>query len=81
MATTVLVTGASGLLGRQVFDRFKRSGCLTVGQGFSRANPPTIIKADLENTDEIKSLLDEAKYVAAFQFKAFESLAASPIEK
>jgi dTDP-4-dehydrorhamnose reductase len=61
MATTVLVTGASGLLGRQVFDRFKRSGCLTVGQGFSRANPPTIIKADLENSDEIKSLLDEAK--------------------
>ncbi|KAL3450459.1 hypothetical protein BJX65DRAFT_270839 [Aspergillus insuetus] len=61
MATTVLVTGASGLLGRQVFDRFKRSGCLTVGQGFSRANPPTIIKADLENPDEIKSLLDEAK--------------------
>ncbi|KAL2841307.1 hypothetical protein BJX68DRAFT_245642 [Aspergillus pseudodeflectus] len=61
MATTVLVTGASGLLGRQVFDRFKRSGCLTVGQGFSRANPPTIIKANLENPDEIKSLLDEAK--------------------
>ncbi|KAL2835934.1 hypothetical protein BJY01DRAFT_222757 [Aspergillus pseudoustus] len=61
MATTVLVTGASGLLGRQVFDRFKRSGCLTVGQGFSRANPPTIIKADLENPDEIKGLLDQAK--------------------
>ncbi|CEN60605.1 Putative NAD dependent epimerase/dehydratase family protein [Aspergillus calidoustus] len=61
MATTVLVTGASGLLGRQVFDKFKRSGCLTVGQGFSRANPPTIIKANLENPDEIKSLLDEAK--------------------
>ncbi|KAL3463641.1 hypothetical protein BJX64DRAFT_114966 [Aspergillus heterothallicus] len=61
MATTVLVTGASGLLGRQVFDRFKRSGCLTIGQGFSRANPPTIIKADLESQDDIKSLLDESK--------------------
>ncbi|KAL2863231.1 dTDP-4-dehydrorhamnose reductase family protein [Aspergillus lucknowensis] len=61
MATTVLVTGASGLLGRQVFERFKRSGCLTVGQGFSRPNPPTIIKADLEKPDDIKSLLDEAK--------------------
>ncbi|KAL2810965.1 hypothetical protein BJX63DRAFT_422688 [Aspergillus granulosus] len=61
MATTVLVTGASGLLGRKVFDRFKRSGCLTVGQGFSRANPPTIIKADLENPDDIESLLDAAK--------------------
>ncbi|KAL4782790.1 hypothetical protein BJX76DRAFT_331729 [Aspergillus varians] len=61
MATTVLVTGATGLLGRQVFDRFKRSGCLTIGQGFSRANPPTIIKSDLENPDDIKELLDEAK--------------------
>ncbi|KAL5340620.1 hypothetical protein BJX70DRAFT_360742 [Aspergillus crustosus] len=61
MATTVLVTGATGLLGRQVFDRFKRSGCLTVGQGYSRANPPTILKSDLENPDHIKGLLDEAK--------------------
>ncbi|KAL4978913.1 hypothetical protein BDW66DRAFT_129005 [Aspergillus desertorum] len=61
MATTVLVTGATGLLGRQVFDRFKRSGCLTVGQGFSRANPPTILKCDLENLNNIKGLLDEAK--------------------
>ncbi|KKK19228.1 NAD dependent epimerase/dehydratase family protein [Aspergillus ochraceoroseus] len=61
MATTVLVTGATGLLGRQVFNLFKRSGCLTVGQGFSRANPPTILKADLEKPEEIKNLLDEAK--------------------
>ncbi|KAL3476435.1 hypothetical protein BJX99DRAFT_139403 [Aspergillus californicus] len=61
MATTVLVTGATGLLGRQVFDRFKRSGCLAVGQGFSRANPPTILKSDLESTDDIKGMLDEAK--------------------
>ncbi|KAL2821815.1 hypothetical protein BDW59DRAFT_149839 [Aspergillus cavernicola] len=61
MATTVLITGATGLLGRQVFDRFKRSGCLTIGQGFSRANPPTILKADLEKPDDIKGLLDEAK--------------------
>lgn len=53
-------------MGRQVFDRFKRSGCLTVGQGFSRANPPTILKADLENPEEIKALLDEAKYVTEF---------------
>jgi dTDP-4-dehydrorhamnose reductase len=61
MATTVLVTGATGLLGRQVFDKFKRSGCLTVGQGFSRANPPTILKSDLEKPDDIKGLLDDAK--------------------
>lgn len=63
MSTNVLVTGATGLLGRQIFNTFKHSGCLVVGQGFSRAAPPTILKADLENPEEIKNLLDEAKYV------------------
>ena len=61
MSLNVLVTGATGLLGRQVFNTFKHSGCLTVGQGFSRATPPTILKADLENTDEVNTILDEAK--------------------
>lgn len=61
MSSTVLVTGASGLLGRQVFNTFQHSGVLTVGQGFSRAAPPTILKADLEKTDEITGLLEEVK--------------------
>lgn len=61
MSSTVLVTGATGLLGRQVFNTFTHSGCLVVGQGFSRATPPTILKADLEKPDEIKALLDEVK--------------------
>ncbi|KAK1149034.1 hypothetical protein N8T08_007711 [Aspergillus melleus] len=61
MSTNVLVTGATGLLGRQIFNTFKHSGCLVVGQGFSRAAPPTILKTDLENEADIKRLLDEAK--------------------
>ncbi|RAK84951.1 NAD dependent epimerase/dehydratase family protein [Aspergillus costaricaensis CBS 115574] len=61
MSTTVLVTGATGLLGRQVFNTFKHSGCLVVGQGYSRAIPPTIQKADLEKEEDIKNLLNEAK--------------------
>ncbi|KAJ5908651.1 dTDP-4-dehydrorhamnose reductase [Penicillium taxi] len=61
MSSTVLVTGASGFLGRQVFSLFQRSGVLAVGQGFSRAAPPTILKADLESTEEIKSLIDDVK--------------------
>lgn len=61
MSTTILVTGATGLLGRQVFNTFQHSGCLTVGQGFSRATPPTILKADLEKPEEIKALLDDVK--------------------
>ncbi|KAJ5831781.1 hypothetical protein N7474_000092 [Penicillium riverlandense] len=61
MTSIVLITGASGLLGRQVFNVFQRSSVLVVGQGFSRATPPTILKADLERTDEIKRILDEVK--------------------
>lgn len=61
MSSTVLVTGASGLLGRHVFNTFQHSGVLTVGQGFSRAAPPTLLKADLEKAEEIKSLLDDVK--------------------
>ena len=61
MSNVVLVTGATGLLGRQVFNVFQHSGCLVVGQGFSRAAPPTILKADLEKSEDIDRLLDEVK--------------------
>ncbi|KAJ6107247.1 hypothetical protein N7523_008570 [Penicillium sp. IBT 18751x] len=61
MSSVVLVTGASGLLGRQVFSTFQHSGVLVVGQGYSRAAPPTILKADLQKSEEIKSLLDDVK--------------------
>lgn len=61
MTSTVLITGASGLLGRQVFNTFQHSGVLVVGQGFSRATPPTILKADLEKAEEIKGILDNVK--------------------
>lgn len=61
MSNIVLVTGATGLLGRQVFNVFQHSGCLVVGQGYSRATPPTIMRADLGKPEDIDRLLDEAK--------------------
>ena len=61
MTSTVLVTGASGLLGRQVFNTFQRSGVLVVGQGFTRAAPPTILRANLEKPEDIKGILDNVK--------------------
>lgn len=64
MSSIVLVTGATGLLGRQVYNTFKHSGCLVVGQGFSRATPPTILKANLESAEDIKGVLDDVKYAA-----------------
>ncbi|KAJ5517669.1 hypothetical protein LT330_006795 [Penicillium expansum] len=61
MTSTVLVTGASGFLGRAVFNTFQHSGVLVVGQGFSRPAPPTILKADLEKEEDIRMLFDEVK--------------------
>lgn len=62
MTQKVLVTGASGLLGRQVLNAFKKdSNWEAVGQGFTRASPPDILKADLTSAVEIEKLLDEVK--------------------
>lgn len=61
MTSNVLVTGASGLLGRQVFSTFQHSGVLVVGQGFTRAAPPTVLRADLEKEADIKNILTEVK--------------------
>ncbi|TQS35634.1 hypothetical protein Golomagni_03941 [Golovinomyces magnicellulatus] len=52
MKNTVLVTGATGLLGRQVVKAFRRKEWDVVGCGFSRALPPTI-KLDLTYANEI----------------------------
>ncbi|KAL1959926.1 hypothetical protein VTO42DRAFT_594 [Malbranchea cinnamomea] len=62
MAQTVLVTGATGLLGRQVVDAFRRdTAWKVVGQGFTRASPPDILKADLQEEVEAVKLLEEVK--------------------
>ncbi|EFW99565.1 NAD dependent epimerase dehydratase family protein [Grosmannia clavigera kw1407] len=58
---SVLVTGASGLLGRQVVEVFEQSNWAVTGTGFSRANGKTLIKVNLENSTEVKSALDEVK--------------------
>ncbi|KAK2814002.1 hypothetical protein FQN50_000406 [Emmonsiellopsis sp. PD_5] len=59
---TALVTGATGLLGRQVLAAFQRdSNWKAVGQGFSRVNGTDIVKADLMVEDEVVGLLDQTK--------------------
>lgn len=62
MSKTAFVTGATGLLGRQVLRAFDRPGWKAVGSGFSRANPPSILKVDLEDQSAIETALDEIKY-------------------
>ena len=61
MAKTALVTGATGLLGRQVVQALNRADWAVVGTGFSRANPPTILKANLSEAAQISSILSEVK--------------------
>ncbi|KAI9760663.1 MAG: hypothetical protein M4579_001527 [Chaenotheca gracillima] len=61
MSKKVLVTGATGLLGRQVVKAFQRSGWSVTGTGFTRANPPSLLKLDLIDEGAINKILDEVK--------------------
>ncbi|QDS69132.1 hypothetical protein FKW77_010389 [Venturia effusa] len=61
MPPKVLVTGASGLLGRDVAKSFEYAHWDVVGTGLSRPKPPSIVKLDLLNGEDIKRVLDEEK--------------------
>ena len=61
MAKSALITGATGFLGRQVLEAFKSAGWHSVGTGFTRAHPPSILKVDLSVEAAVASMLDEVK--------------------
>ncbi|KAI9791352.1 MAG: hypothetical protein M1833_001543 [Piccolia ochrophora] len=61
MAKSVMVTGATGLLGRQVVTAFQRAGWDVVGTGFSRAKPPSILKVDLADREQVEKVLTDNK--------------------
>ena len=56
-----LITGATGLLGRQVTKAFERKGWKVTGTGYTRASPPSILKVDLTSPDEIAKVLEDVK--------------------
>jgi hypothetical protein len=59
---TALVTGATGLLGRQVFKAFNETNGYTAkGTGFTRADGTSILKVDLGKPSEIEKALDDVK--------------------
>jgi S-adenosylmethionine synthetase len=62
MPQKALITGSTGLLGRQVLEAFSSAGFETVGTGFSRASPPKILKVDIQDANEIDQLFKEVKY-------------------
>ncbi|KAI8810949.1 hypothetical protein BJ742DRAFT_754417 [Cladochytrium replicatum] len=57
----VLVTGASGALGRQVFNSVKDAAHDVLGTAYSRAVPGVYEKVDLTNTDETKAVFEKFK--------------------
>lgn len=58
---SVLVTGATGLLGRQILRAFERDDWVTKGTGWSRADGQRILKLDLADDAEIQRVLDTVK--------------------
>jgi uncharacterized protein YbjT (DUF2867 family) len=58
---SVLVTGATGLLGRQILRAFERSNWSAKGTGLSRADGHTILKLDLGSDAEIQKVLDDVE--------------------
>ncbi|KAI0150211.1 RmlD-like substrate binding domain-containing protein [Xylariaceae sp. FL1272] len=58
---TALVTGATGLLGREVLKAFTRADWTAKGLGHSRADGSTILKVDLAKDSEVEAALDKIK--------------------
>ncbi len=55
---TVLVTGATGLLGRQVAAAFERKNWTVKGTGYSRADGVSVLKVDLEDASAVEKTLE-----------------------
>lgn len=60
MSKRVIVTGASGLLGRALLKELKASGFDVLGLAFSRAKDG-LVKVDLNKKDEVATILDDFK--------------------
>ncbi|TVY84314.1 Methionine adenosyltransferase 2 subunit beta, partial [Lachnellula suecica] len=60
MPKTALITGATGLLGRQVFKTFQRAGWDVKGCGFRRAQG-SFISLDLNSESDISQSLEDIK--------------------
>ena len=67
MPRAAVVTGATGLLGRQVLKAFDSAGWTGVGLGRTRAKPP-LISVDLTDRNAVSKTLDDHKYISSSSF-------------
>lgn len=58
---TVLITGATGLLGRKVLETFKDKGYPVMGMGYSRAESPQFVKLDLVDRLETQRAIESIR--------------------
>lgn len=60
-----LITGATGLLGREITSTFRDSGWYVKGTAYARADGIDLAKLDLqsEDTTKLETLLDEIRCV------------------
>lgn len=56
-----LITGATGLLGRQVLKVFARKDWDAKGTGLSRADGVSVLRLDLTEGEEIERVLDSVE--------------------
>lgn len=63
MAKTALVTGATGLLGRQLIRAFEYPGrdWTVKGTGLSRADGVSVLRVDLGKQADVEAALDNVK--------------------
>lgn len=63
MSKAALVTGATGLLGRQLIRAFEYPGrdWTVKGTGLSRADGVSVLRVDLEKQAEVEAALDSVK--------------------
>lgn len=60
MMSKVMVTGATGLLGRAVYAEFKKQNWMVLGLAFSRAKGD-LVSVDLNDSKAVKDLIQKFK--------------------
>lgn len=61
---TVLVTGVTGLLGRQIKAPYERENWTVKGTGYSRADGVDVLKVDITKEAEVEKVLKDVRLVS-----------------